>query len=105
MYTKASPTDYQQSNTASANLRRKQGNHKRPTPNAPTLCKRVVVTDASFRLDGQLPGDDVLVCAEAAQSFLIREWNRKENKQKRLSNKGICRLKVSSRLSPFGSCL
>lgn len=32
----------------------------------------------------------------AAQSFLILERNRKGNKQKKINNKGICRVKASS---------
>lgn len=35
------------------------------------------------------------MCIEAAQSFLVLERNRKENKQKKVNNKGICRVKAS----------
>ena len=51
---------------------------------------------SSFCLIDRPIGRVVLMCIEAAQSFLILEWNRKENKQEKVNNKGICRVKASS---------
>jgi hypothetical protein len=56
----------------------------------------MITAASSFCLIDRPVDRVVLMCIEAAQSFLILEWNRKENKQKKVNNKGICRVKVSS---------
>jgi len=98
MYTKRSFLRINASRAASANPRRDK--ERNPTQsrsqNEPTPCRWMVVADVSSCLIDRLIDRDVLMCIEAARGFLIRDWSRKENKQKKVNNKGICRVKVSS---------
>jgi hypothetical protein len=85
MYTKSPFYGLTTSRAAPAKPRKdKERNHTwSRSQNAPTVCRRMAMTDVSFCLVDQLLGRGLLKRIEAARGFLIREWCRKENKKER----------------------
>jgi hypothetical protein len=104
MYTKGPFHGLPTSGAFSAKPRR--DNEKKKTPiqrrsqTHPKICRWTIVTDLSFCLFKRFLDRDVLKCIKAARSFLVREWKAEVITNKKVSNKGICRVRVGSFCRP-----